>query len=960
MDAAVEILRDYPDKCGYSLQDFRQLVIETEWQGPEAIDGLRRKLRKRALQGISSWRSLPGQFDCSLQVAVRNLIACSRKADLPVYRILLRFEDKNSKSSLSDELKDVLKVLPRTDKELSLFETLVLSDRIPGPAAFTAILADDPRKLFEAGIWLNLSGSRATVARLATTIDAAFKGLSNEHSDVCVKALEDLVRRHRWPRFVSPDFVEAQSKTFRQALFRADKLHTKSLQTKLRKDPAYHPDTPAALNRRVTLQNALVAIGSNDMSWSDVVDLAEDQAFFLDNQSRIRTAIGREPRRWEEPALGTARLKKALQKYEDVPEAAALQLLAHGPSVRHSVLKRFPQRIAEVALGMLDGGAVTETLAATKTVQGRALVLDLIKEPETRKDVLARCFTNQYKPWPIEHHDLLAAWFRIGEVRELKRTVALDESTILSFAKVADGDPKFLTLLSKVQSQLGGRVIFSLLSPSNRKALLGVDSTEAEATIEQMVSRLQSPGVIDDWHNRKRFASVARWFPEVGAIVLARRPSDWAFSIVATMPGVWKLDQAVLQKLLRLKDDNGKPLWVKMLRRRKLQNKVAAGFKRFVAANPKTLRQGFEVAPTVFWPYVRADYSLRQLLPAALRYPKLAIELEKRFLREKIRSELPWIRKNWKDRPTLAAAYEIAAAFSLADAGYLVRLGSRLKPTNPEQQGTAFDDFYRTYELPKQAGGTRTITVPAKPLRRLQRRILSNGLDEIPLHAAAMGFRKGRSIRDNAAQHVNKALVVNVDIRQFFPNTGYPLILRASRQLLGSDISPRAARLVAELCSYKGALPTGAPTSPAIANIVLTPADGAIGKVAEQRGISYTRYADDLTFSGEDGVLKILPFVRDVLEQLGYQIDAKKTNIYRRGRRQLVTGLVVNEQPNMPRRQRRELRAAVHHRISGKQPHWHGKPISDHVLLGYLAFLQLTQPEEAKTYRKLLVGVMGK
>ena len=223
-----------------------------------------------------------------------------------------------------------------------------------------------------------------------------------------------------------------------------------------------------------------------------------------------------------------------------------------------------------------------------------------------------------------------------------------------------------------------------------------------------------------------------------------------------------------------------------------------------------------------------------------------------------------------------------------------------------------------------------------------------------------MGFRKGRSIRDNAAEHVNKALVVNVDIRQFFPNTGYPLILRASRQLLGSDISPRAARLVAELCSYKGALPTGAPTSPAIANIVLTPADGAIGKVAEQRGISYTRYADDLTFSGEDGVLKILPFVRDVLEQLGYQIDAKKTNIYRRGRRQLVTGLVVNEQPNMPRRQRRELRAAVHHRISGKQPHWHGKPISDHVLLGYLAFLQLTQPEEAKTYRKLLVGVMGK
>jgi retron-type reverse transcriptase len=174
--------------------------------------------------------------------------------------------------------------------------------------------------------------------------------------------------------------------------------------------------------------------------------------------------------------------------------------------------------------------------------------------------------------------------------------------------------------------------------------------------------------------------------------------------------------------------------------------------------------------------------------------------------------------------------------------------------------------------------------------------------------------------------------------------------------MLEGVLSEGACRVLADLCSFGGALPTGAPTSPAIANLILRSADAAITKAAEANGITYTRYADDLTFSGESNVLKLLPFVEKVLGQLGYQLDPKKTNIFRRGRRQMVTGLVVNDKPNLPRRIRRRLRAAVHRQSSGEEAHWHGRPMSKDELTGRLSHLQLVQPEEAVALKRKLKG----
>lgn len=375
------------------------------------------------------------------------------------------------------------------------------------------------------------------------------------------------------------------------------------------------------------------------------------------------------------------------------------------------------------------------------------------------------------------------------------------------------------------------------------------------------------------------------------------------------------------------------------------------------ASGPDALAAAARHHPAAFRDLALARLPLRALLRLAFRDPAVGLAVERKFPRGRLRAAIAWAREEWADRPTYATAYEVALAFSLPDAPYLVELAQRARPPkSPETAGRAFDDLYRTYALPKRAGGNRIITVPDARLKRLQRRLLDHGFGEIPLHPAAHGFRPGRSILTNARPHVGRELVVNIDVESFFPSTGHARIAAACRRLWRGRLSPRAALFVADLCSYNGALPTGAPTSPAIANIVLAAADRALATVARRRGIAYTRYADDLTFSGGDDAKRILPFSRKVLADHGFALDERKLNLFRRGRRQVVAGLVVNDKPNLPRRIRRRLRAAVHRRARGDTPTWHGAPMSDAELQGRLAYLKLVQPEEVARHRARLAG----
>lgn len=244
--------------------------------------------------------------------------------------------------------------------------------------------------------------------------------------------------------------------------------------------------------------------------------------------------------------------------------------------------------------------------------------------------------------------------------------------------------------------------------------------------------------------------------------------------------------------------------------------------------------------------------------------------------------------------------------------------------------------FYREFDLPCPNGKTRPISAPIGPLAFIQRRILRRVLDRVPLHDAAHGFRRGRSIVTNAGPHVGKEVVFSVDIKDFFPTITFPRVFGVFHSL---GFQKTRAGLLARLCTLRGSLPQGAPTSPALANIVCRRLDNRLSCLAAKSGLAYTRYADDLTFSGRADAVSILPLVAKIVKEEGFTLNRDKTRIMRRNGCQEVTGLVVNDKVSIPRRWRRRLRAALHNQRQGRS----SDPVN--VLGGRAAFLYMVQPD---------------
>lgn len=342
------------------------------------------------------------------------------------------------------------------------------------------------------------------------------------------------------------------------------------------------------------------------------------------------------------------------------------------------------------------------------------------------------------------------------------------------------------------------------------------------------------------------------------------------------------------------------------------------------------------------------------LLETSLRWAWLGRRVSETILADALRRALPKVRRHLATRPRLLAAAEIAVATTPRYAVALAYLSTRPLPGR-DRPGTRFDGLYSTWTLPKRKGGVRTITAPSRLLKALQRSLLDQVLSKVPVHPAATGFHPGKSIVDNAKPHVGQKVVLNVDVAGFFPGTRFGLIRHAIESAMPKWMSAEGRRLATDICSHGGGLPIGAPTSPCLANIIMRSADKAIGKVARRRRLAYTRYADDITLSGDDPTA-VLPFVRQVLKGLGYELDPKKTNIFRRGRRQVVTGLVVNDKVSVPRVLRRRLRAAVHRATTDEKPGltWHGCEMPVQELEGRIAFVGVAHPELAQGLRASL------
>ncbi len=237
-----------------------------------------------------------------------------------------------------------------------------------------------------------------------------------------------------------------------------------------------------------------------------------------------------------------------------------------------------------------------------------------------------------------------------------------------------------------------------------------------------------------------------------------------------------------------------------------------------------------------------------------------------------------------------------------------------------EQELSACEPRYRTFTIPKRSGGQRTICAPEDGLKVMQRRVLRRVLGRLRCHPCATGFERGHSIVTNALPHTGRAVVVRLDLRDFFGST---TARRVEHYFRAIGWNARAAALLTRLCTWDGCLPQGAPTSPRLSNLLNWRMDARLAAGAEKYGTSYSRYADDITFSADaenaPRVRDLVRLTKAVASEYGYRLHfAKKLRISRRHQRQVVTGLVVNDRPNLPRSVRRRLRAAEHHLRTGR------------------------------------------
>jgi retron-type reverse transcriptase len=273
---------------------------------------------------------------------------------------------------------------------------------------------------------------------------------------------------------------------------------------------------------------------------------------------------------------------------------------------------------------------------------------------------------------------------------------------------------------------------------------------------------------------------------------------------------------------------------------------------------------------------------------------------------------------------------------------------------------------YVKFQVPKKSGGMRTLAAPHKALKAAQHWILANVLNKLPVTHAAHGFVKDRGIVSNAVPHVSKSIVVNLDLSDFFPSVtfhrvravferyGYSGSVASVLALLSTEC-PRTTVTYAgtkyEAATGPRGLPQGAPTSPALSNQVARKLDKRLLGVAAKLGLTYTRYADDLTFSGgmelAEKIGWLLAKVRNIVREEGFAVNEKKTRVMRRSCAQSVTGVVVNDKPSVSRDALRRLRAILHRaKTEGLDAqNREGRPNFRDWLAGKIAFVAMVRPD---------------
>ncbi|WP_436862931.1 retron Ec67 family RNA-directed DNA polymerase/endonuclease [Staphylococcus caeli] len=265
------------------------------------------------------------------------------------------------------------------------------------------------------------------------------------------------------------------------------------------------------------------------------------------------------------------------------------------------------------------------------------------------------------------------------------------------------------------------------------------------------------------------------------------------------------------------------------------------------------------------------------------------------------------------------------------------------------------NQHYTEFEISKKSGGTRIIAAPNKKLKIIQKK-LAYQLNE---YLISLGFYRNnknihafikenkankRGIISNSKIHRNKKYVVNIDLLNFFESIHFGRVKGYFQSDDKFNLSKDIATIIAQICTYKGSLPQGAPTSPIISNLIGSILDSKILKLTKKYKLHFTRYADDITFSTNDH--KFLEnfevFNKElsrIIESAGFKINTSKTRLQFRKSRQQVTGLVVNEKLNIPRDYYKKTRAMANNLYKNDEFEIDGKIASRNQLEGRFSFI---------------------
>ena len=309
-----------------------------------------------------------------------------------------------------------------------------------------------------------------------------------------------------------------------------------------------------------------------------------------------------------------------------------------------------------------------------------------------------------------------------------------------------------------------------------------------------------------------------------------------------------------------------------------------------------------------------------------------------------------WIGEPYRMQPVLAARVWLVPAIesigalaerlhiAAGELGWFADLRRDLARLSSDNYAGPLSHYHYRI-LAKEGGAVRLIEAPKQRLKQIQKQILAEILEKIPVHPAVHGFRRGRSIKTFATPHVGQRVVLRMDLRDFFPSISAPRVQAVFRT---AGYPERVANLLGGLCTNaapralwqeKGStldplrmadarqlyawphLPQGAPSSPALANICAYRVDCRLTGLAEACGAVYTRYADDLAFSGDEtferGVERFAIHAAAILVEEGFTVQHRKTRVMRQGVRQYVAGVVANQRLNVPRPDYDRLKAIL-------------------------------------------------